>query len=142
MDREIKFRGLSTGDYEDLEIKKGKWVYGSLVFENKQPHIVGDVVEANDEYINLEQWIPVIPESVGQYTGLKDKNGKEIYEGDIIKCKYGKATIESIEDIHQSLGWRDKKENSKCSDIGRTIEKFKNEIEIIGNVYKNKELLK
>jgi len=53
-----------------------------------------------------------------------------------------KAIIESIEDIHQSLGWRDKKENSKCSDIGRTIEKFKNEIEIIGNIYENKELLK
>jgi len=72
-----------------------------------------------------------------QYIGLKDKNGKEIFESDIIKCKYGKAIIESIEDIHQSLGWRDKKEHSKCSDIGRTIEKFKNEIEIVGNIYEN-----
>jgi len=79
---------------------------------------------------------------ITQYTGLKDCKGNEIYEGDIIKCKYGKATIESIEDIHQSLGWRDRKENSKCSDIGRTIEKFENEIEIIGNIYENKKLLK
>ena len=131
MNREIKFRGKRKDN--------GEWIYGYYAKDYKNSLII---VIGEKALYNLHIPHQVIPESVGQYTGLKDKNGKEIYEGDIIKCKYGKATIESIEDIHQSLGWRDKKENSKCSDIGRTIEKFKNEIEIIGNVYKNKELLK
>ena len=131
MNREIKFRGKRKDN--------GEWIYGYYAKDYKNSLII---VIGEKALYNLHIPHQVIPESVGQYTGLKDKNGKEIYEGDIIKCKYGKATIESIEDIHQSLGWRDKKENSKCSDIGRTIEKFKNEIEIIGNIYENKELLK
>ena len=131
MNREIKFRGKRKDN--------GEWIYGYYAKDYKNSLIT---VIGEKALYNLHIPHQVIPESVGQYTGLKDKNGKEIYEGDIIKCKYGKATIESIEDIHQSLGWRDKKENSKCSDIGRTIEKFKNEIEIIGNIYENKELLK
>jgi len=131
MNREIKFRGKRKDN--------GEWIYGYYAKDYKNSLII---VIGEKALYNLHIPHQVIPESVGQYTGLKDKNGKEIYEGDIIKCKYGKATIESIEDIHQSLGWRDRKENSKCSDIGRTIEKFENEIEIIGNIYENKKLLK
>ena len=132
MKREIKFRAWNKEDKIMVDLQK------------ITPLALNDMMNTQ---LNLQGrsglFIPFFKElELMQYTGLKDRNGKEIYEGDIIKCKYGKATIESIEDIHQSLGWRDRKENSKCSDIGRTIEKFKNEIEIIGNVYKNKELLK
>ena len=46
--------------------------------------IVGQVVDVGEEYIALEYWIPVIPETVGEYTGIKDKNGVRVFVGDVV----------------------------------------------------------
>ena len=78
-----------------------------------------------------------------QFTGLLDKNGKEVYEGDIIKNKRGQCVV-CYDGIHQSLGYRNAKRTQKgtCSDMNATIEEFQKQFEIIGNIYENPELLK
>ena len=69
-----------------------------------------------------------------QYTGLKDKNGKEIYEGDILKSVDGKISVIEYEAPHFIV--RHKPEN------GSDFIAVKNYFEIIGNIYENPELLK
>ena len=68
MKREIKFRGKIRGRASDKTT--GQWIYG---YYKKDQH--GEFI--NDIYVD--------PKTVGQYTGLDDKNGHEIYEGDILQ---------------------------------------------------------
>jgi hypothetical protein len=100
--RQFKFRGkplpLENPDDEwEVEKRKelfdgapegswdGSFVYGSLVFDGiGDPYIVGEFIDVNDEYTALHYWIPVIPETVGEFTGLPCINQSEVYEGDIL----------------------------------------------------------
>lgn len=132
MNREIKFRGKP--------FEKGiGWQYGGLIrqmYYGKEKLYIGYV--QNGAINGLE----VNPETVGQYTGLKDKNGREIYEGDIVLMN----SLLKAKIIFHNGAFRVYDELSNMSednvfiDIGSVFEE--RVWEIIGNVYDSPEMVK
>lgn len=141
--REIKFRGLSQG-------KNKQWVYGWLeMFVNpmgKQPAVIHHFSDWN-----LNGSTSIDSTTVGQYTGIKDKNNKEIYEGDVL------ADTDELEAcIHQIIWDKDKlafnlltlSDDEGNWDTGLYDDFSEYQIdgqtkyfEVIGNIYQNPELL-
>ena len=131
--REILFRGKRIDGHRD-NTKNGTMLYGSLFIDkNGQPKIKwycekhGSAMTSN-----------VDPETVGQYTGLTDKNGKKIFEGDVVKAERicnGKAWLGSVVWWNGCFAIQGIKDRNVPA-----IDLFV-EHEVIGNIHDNPELL-
>lgn len=131
MEREIKFRGKS--------VLNDEWIYGDLVHRINIPKTISPV------QIN---GIGVKEDTIGQFAGLFDKNGKEIYEGDIISVngKYPKL-VKYIDDYAcfclANITDLNKKWISPWQQVSPSWwNDFKREIRVIGNMYDHPELIK
>lgn len=128
--REILFRGKRTDN--------GKWIYGDLrhISDWKggyNPHIVDNTNGRNNSVTGLE----IIPETVGQYTGLTDKNGIKIFEGDIL-------TIEN-EGVYAAIKYNESNAAFYVEDEDHEDylgEAWETDVVIIGNIHDNPEILK
>ena len=130
--RQIKFRAKT--------VNEGEWVYGMTIshgtVDRKRNCLFFEVAE--------NKWKGVIPETLGQFTGLTDCNGKEIYEGDILV--YGGQCKHVVEFKHGMFGYTlmdgwfvgyGGNTNFSFNPLDRS-----DEHEIIGNIHDNPELLK
>lgn len=125
--REIKFRGK--------RLDNGEWLYGSLVILNGRYFIFDD---ANRHEVD--------PTTVGEFTGLKDKNGKEIYEGDVIRSPLSEDKTRPHRIFYHTgnaafmRALIDRKELCYLRLDQDWI--YKSGKEVIGNIHDNPELLK
>lgn len=128
--REIKFRGKV--------LKSSDWAYGDLHILSDMPHI--HTATSVFPYMGKAQFVDI--NTIGQFTGLLDKNGKEIYEKDIIK-DHVTNQIGYINWLPQECGfvivW--KKSDSRLGHRNRGGYRTDPSLEVIGNVYDNPELL-
>lgn len=127
MNERYLFRGKTKPD--------GEWIYGGHMYvESLDRHIIVEhdgCKQFSDECFGFSA---VIPETVGQCTGLKDKNGNWIFEGDIIEYKfeYGKIIYSESEAMYIA------EFDTWCTDFDHIDS---NRIEVIDNIHDNPELL-
>ncbi len=141
--RRIKFRAWQTnvGDYDKITKKftpKPHYFYGENVIVNGNGQLLS--IESGWDIQGVEESTDYVLE---QYTGLKDKNGKEIWEGDILRWKhYYEITGEDIETTAK-VYWEEKDASFVVGDwfesLGHLVDEDK--VEVIGNIHENPEVL-
>lgn len=126
--RKIKCRGYNA--------KNKKWIYGYYL-KTRGKHFI-----CPDEFATGKSWddYEVDPESVGQFTGLHDKNGKEIFDGDVLKIKEPNGYYSEVEVSFCDKGYWAINHGINERVIAGFVDAKK--IEVIGNIYDNPELIK
>lgn len=130
MKREIKFRGKRKTD--------GEWLYG-YYFVNRGLHfIVTDgLAPAGNTFHDYE----VYPETVGQYTGMKDCNGEEVFEGDVLEIPETYVNVRIVGTVnyeHDSFFIKSPN-NGRDWDLCWTLREY--HATVIGKIHDNQELL-
>lgn len=147
--REIKFRGY--------DLYSESWVYGAYIKHIDSTPCLFTSKEEEEKWYKehtkhlivfdgfSDWWMPrgidvctsIVPDSIGQSTGLFDVNKKEIFEGDIVKYTlYNKSVLYEVKYNNSTLSWQlsNKLENENISFA------FKSRLEVIGNIYENPEI--
>ena len=147
--REILFRGIWVHGNKE-------WIEGDLVRDSEgKPHIVDTkyaVYWGGESIFVCEDECEVIPETVGQYTGLTDKNGKKVFEGDIVKCtdttydySFTAVVIFGNPNGEYNWGFQLKRISGASANTDILLWFDMDDVgacaEVIGNIHDNKELL-
>ena len=141
--RENLFRGLDKHYNKEVGHGYNVWRFGSLIeYDNGQVAIVASA----DRYGRGMFTNEVIPETVGQYTGLDDKNNRKIFEGDILTLKYPRDRRYKV--IAKVINGQEISAMVLKFDNDFTTEEFplykisaENNLEVIGNIHDNPELM-
>ena len=137
--REILFHGKRTDN--------GTWAYGYLFCIWERTYLCWGTT---NDVPNMKE---ILPETVGQYTGLTDKNGKKIFEGDIVKnnwcfiyspsvVRFGEYFQPFNDDIHtKHIGFYIEHSGNYMNTCRHDLGYFANKCEVIGNIHDNPELM-
>lgn len=139
--RQIKFRGR--------RLDNGQWVEGNLV-ATKSKALIMVIIEDEQCFVLDENVFAVDPATVGQFTGLLDKNGKEIYEGDVLQMWLGDSVEPNGGFLHRMYvvfttekGFVLWGERMILEDAEPLYEMLQwKECKVVGNIHSNPELLK
>lgn len=136
--------------FKAKRLDNGEWVEGSCVnILNIHFYIFTGKLDISNGYLDFEKY-SVNPETICQYTGLTDKNGNKIWEGDVVKCysiDVSDRECEFVSDVIFEDGMWKIHESECCDSMLDYFDMSKNwlshvpEIEVIGNIFDNPELL-
>lgn len=139
--REILFRGKCKHNNDG-------WIYGNLIKTKNNKFWITNNSYSNGGWLVLRQRSEIEESTLGQFTGLLDKNGNKIFEGDIVKNKYNEITEIKFGEFvdtksHEQVGfYQVYLKDDDWYDVSHGSMDYVKDSEIIGNIHDNKELLK